>query len=539
MTRSVSVVITTYDHAHFLGAALASVAAQSHPVDEVIVVDDGSTDDPGAVVARWPDVTLIRQDNRGLAAARNTGLRAARSPFVLFLDADDLLTPVAVAAGLACFDRHPDAALVYGAHRRIDVGGTPIGGRRYEPVSGDPLAALLRGNLIAMHATVLYRRDVLVAAGGFDERLRLCEDYDVYLRLARSHPLASHPVETALYRWHGDNMSTRSRTMLEAVLALHRAHRPDAPRSSETARAWRTGRRAWRRYYAQEVLAGARAAGRRPATSALSAGRLAPRWLVRFAVARAVRKLANVLPGPLGRAVGRTLPEGPSRPLGRVRLGDLDRVAPVSADFGWDRGTPVDRFYVEHFLHRSAEDVHGHVLEVGDATYSRRFGGDRVEVQDVLHVTGSPAATIVGDLGTAGVLPESTFDCIVLTQTLHMVYDMPRAVAQLHASLRPGGVLLLTVPGISQRDRGEWASTWFWSLTPVAAQRLLGDVFGDESVSVEGHGNAYAATTFLQGLVLEEVDTRKLETRDPAYPVVVTARAEKLSSGPTSGGRAR
>ncbi|WP_448614611.1 glycosyltransferase [Modestobacter sp. URMC 112] len=536
MGPSVSVVITTYDHAHFLDAALSSVAAQSRPVDEVIVVDDGSTDDPGAVVAGWPEVMLIRQDNRGLAAARNTGLRAARSSFVLFLDADDLLTPVAVAAGLACFDRHPNAALVYGAHRRIDVEGAPIGGRRYEPVTGDPLAGLLTGNLIAMHATVLYRRDVLLASGGFDERLRLCEDYDVYLRLARSHPLASHPVETALYRWHGDNMSARSRTMLRAVLALHRAHRPDAPRTSDTARAWRTGRRSWRRYYAQEVLAVARAAGRRPASGALSAGRLAPRWLVRSVAARAARQLADVLPGPLGRTVGRALPEGRSRPLGRVRLGDLDRVAPVSADFGWDRGTPVDRFYVERFLHRSAEDVRGHVLEVGDASYSRRFGADRIEVQDVLHVTGSPDATIVGDLSTAGVLPESTFDCVVLTQTLHLVYDMPTAVAHLHASLRPGGVLLLTVPGISQLDRGEWGSTWFWSLTPASAQRLLGDVFGDEAVSVEAHGNAYAATTFLQGLAVEEVDTRKLEARDPAYPVVVTARAQKLRTDPMPAG---
>jgi SAM-dependent methyltransferase len=482
-------------------------------------------------VARWPGAPLLRQDNRGLAAARNTGLRAARSPFVLFLDADDLLTPPAVAAGLACLDRHPEAAFVYGAHRRIDAEGNPLGGRRYDPVTGDSLAALLRGNPIAMHATVLYRRAALVDSGGFDERLPLCEDYDVYLRLARSHPLASHPVETALYRWHGQNMSTRSRTMLRAVLAVHRAHRPDAPENSELTRAWRTGRRSWRGYYAQEVLRGALSAGR-PLSGALSAARVAPGWLARQSAVRAARRLAEVLPGPVGGAVGRFLPEGRSRPVGRIRLGDLDRVAPVSLDFGWDRGTPVDRYYIEGFLARSADDIRGRVLEVGDATYSRRIGGDRVEIQDVLHVVGSPTATIVGDLSTAGVLPEATFDCIVLTQTLHMIFDMPSAVARLHAALRPGGVLLLTVPGISQRDRGEWGHTWFWSLMPVAVHRLLGDVFGEETVSVEGHGNAYAATTFLQGMALEEVDARKLDAQDPAYPVVVTARAQKLGDRP-------
>src|SRR3954447_22530496 len=139
----VAVVIPTFNHAHFLGEALASVSAQTRPVAEVIVVDDGSTDDPAAVVAGRPGARLIRQDNRGLSAARNTGLRAARSRYVLFLDADDLLTPVAVAAGLACFDRAPGAAFVYGAHRRVDAGGRPLGERRYLAITGDPFAALL------------------------------------------------------------------------------------------------------------------------------------------------------------------------------------------------------------------------------------------------------------------------------------------------------------------------------------------------------------------------------------------------------------
>jgi SAM-dependent methyltransferase len=133
----------------------------------------------------------------------------------------------------------------------------------------------------------------------------------------------------------------------------------------------------------------------------------------------------------------------------------------------------------------------------------------------------------VGDLSVAGVLPRSAFDCIVLTQTLHLVYDLAAATEHLHAALRPGGVLLMTVPGISQVDRGEWGDNWFWGLTSAAVNRLLGDRFGAESVHVESHGNVFAATAFLQGLAVEEVDLRKLDVRDPAYPVLVTARAQR------------
>ncbi len=518
--EDVSVVITTYDHARFLPEALASVAAQTRPASEVVVVDDGSTDDPGSVVAGRPGVRFIRQANRGLAAARNTGLRASRSPYVLFLDADDLLTPVAIAAGLDCFDRHADAALAYGAHRRVDAHRRPLGGRRYNPITGDPLAALLRGNLIGMHATVLYRRELLLAAGGFDECLPRCEDYDVFLRLARTHPVASHPVETALYRWHGQNMSSSPRSMLGTLLQVHRAHRPGPHDAIERRRSWRAGRTIWRRYYAAEVLT-----GRTPRWSAvLAAARLSPTATGRMAVRRVLRKGARVLPGP----VGHRLPGGRPRPLGAVRLGHLGRTQPVSADFGWDRGRPIDRHYIEGFLERWAADIRGRVLEVGDASYSRQFGGHQVTGQDVLHVhAGNPAATIVGDLSVAGVLPRSAFDCIVLTQTLHLVYDLAAAAEHLHAALRPGGVLLLTVPGISQVDRGEWGDNWFWGLTPAAVTRLLGDRFGEETVHVEGHGNVFAATAFLQGLAVQEVDVRKLHVRDPAYPLVVTARAQR------------
>jgi SAM-dependent methyltransferase len=137
----------------------------------------------------------------------------------------------------------------------------------------------------------------------------------------------------------------------------------------------------------------------------------------------------------------------------------------------------------------------------------------------VLHVAAdNPEATIFGDLSVPGVLPEGAFGCLVVTQTLHLIYDMHAAVAEMYRALKPGGVLLLTSPGVSQVDRGEWGATWFWSMTRLAAERMFGDVFGAANVSVETRGNVYAALSFLEGLALEEVDAAKLELLDAAYP---------------------
>ena len=274
---SVAIVITTFNHARYLGEAIESALRQTCRAAEVIVVDDGSSDDPASVAARYPVTRLIRQDNQGLAATRNTGLHAAAAEYILFLDADDRLLPSAVADGLACFAGAPGCAFVHGAHRRIDEAGAPLGGVRYNPAGS--YAGLLRGNPVAMHATVLYSRDALLQAGGFDAGLRRCEDYDVYLRLARDGRIASHPGLVAEYRWHGSNMSHDHGAMLHTVLAVHRRHRAAAAAHPDTRLAWREGRRNWISYYAAEAHGAARSGPNRSRLETLgAAARLSPRW---------------------------------------------------------------------------------------------------------------------------------------------------------------------------------------------------------------------------------------------------------------------
>lgn len=533
-TPSVAVVITTYNHADFLGDAIQSVLAQTQPATEVVVVDDGSADDPAAVVARYHGVRSIRQPNQGLAAARNTGLRAIQSDKVIFLDADDRLLPNAVAASLACFASAPECGFVYGAYRMIDREGRRLYDS-YRPIGQQPYTDMLRENVIGMHATVMYDRAKLTESGGFDPTVHRCEDYEVFLRMTRSQPVASHPEIIAEYRWHGNNMSLNHREMLRWALRVHSREAPRAFARSGTADDWRQGRRMWRSYYALEILGTAKAnwSGGKSfglvARGIVDAMTVSPLVTLRWIVRDALRRLARVLPAGVTYRLKRLCGKRPRPPLGAVRFGDLDSVTPISDEFGFDRGTPIDRYYIEAFLRQNSADIAGRVLEVGDDAYCRRFGGPRITHQDVLHVTAdNPMATIVGDLSHPGTLPAGAFDCLVLTQTLHLIFDLRAAIIEMRRAMKPGGVVLLTVPGITQIDRGTWGDTWFWSLTPASAEALFAAVFGAANIRVETLGNVFAATAFLQGLAVEEIDTKKLQVADACYPVVVAVRAQKI-----------
>jgi SAM-dependent methyltransferase len=211
--------------------------------------------------------------------------------------------------------------------------------------------------------------------------------------------------------------------------------------------------------------------------------------------------------------------------VGEVSLGDLRRTTPISRRFGFDRGQPIDRHYIDVFLARHAADIRGRVLEVGDAGYTRQFGGARVTKSDVLHVSdGNPNATIVDDLARGDRIPSAAFDCVILTQTLHLVYDVAAAVRTLRRVLAPGGVCLVTVPGISQIDSGEWRDTWYWSFTATSLGRALGAEFGSNA-SIQSFGNVLAATSFLYGLSAGELTGPELAAHDASYPVTIAARA--------------
>lgn len=245
-----------------------------------------------------------------------------------------------------------------------------------------------------------------------------------------------------------------------------------------------------------------------------------------------VKSIVAAMPDSMRQRLWIWMQQGPFRwpPVGRVTAQSLWRVRPISRVYGMDRGFPVDRYYIEAFLAAHSDTIRGRVLEIADNSYTRKFGGSKVTQSDVLHVEeGHKDVTIVADLTQGDELPSNVFDCIICTQTLPFIYEVQAAVSTLHRILKPGGTMLVTLPGItkiSSYDVGRWGH--YWSFTALSARRLLGETFGGEAVEVSSFGNVLAATAFLHGLASEELKQKELDHRDPDYEVIITAKVQKL-----------
>lgn len=240
----------------------------------------------------------------------------------------------------------------------------------------------------------------------------------------------------------------------------------------------------------------------------------------------------SLVPSPLRRRV---------RPLKRayvdrrrrrpVDLGDLRRVTPIDPAWGFQRGTPIDRTYIESFMRGHAMDIRGRVLEIAAPEYSARFGSG-VEKVDILMVAeGNPQATIVADLTDAPQIPDDSFDCAIVTQTFQFIFDVRAALATLHRILVPGGVLLATVPGLTKISASEddaWGQ--WWHFTSRSARRLAEEAFAPGSVDVQTYGNVLTASGFLYGLATSDLRPEEIDAHDPLYEVVVGVRAVKSSS---------
>jgi SAM-dependent methyltransferase len=209
------------------------------------------------------------------------------------------------------------------------------------------------------------------------------------------------------------------------------------------------------------------------------------------------------------------------------RLGSLRRTTPVSEHWGFDRGTPIDRYYIERFIAEHSSDIRGRVLEVKDRLYTTRFGTE-VSHSDVLDLDRSnPDATVIADLTDARDVPADRFDCFVLTQTLQFIFPVDAAIREAHRLLRPGGVLLATVPAVSRIDRHAGVDGDFWRFTTASCHRLFGSVFGEERVQVRAYGNVLAAIGFLTGLAREDLSDPELDVEDERFPVIVAIRGIK------------
>ncbi len=246
----VSVIIPCYNHGKYLAESIGSVQQQAYPAVEIIVVDDGSTDNTQTAAEKFSEVKYIRQPNQGLSAARNTGIRHSKGEFLIFLDADDWLLPNAIHTNLRYLQAHPEAAFVSGAHDKVFVDTQTVKEESCE-VTHNHYSQLLQGNYIGMHATVMYRRCVF-REFSYDTTLKSCEDYDLYLKIARKYPVVHHTEKIAAYRLHTANMSGNIPFMLKTVLEVLDRQQPHLQTDTE-AQAFSHGHTVWKDYYGQEL----------------------------------------------------------------------------------------------------------------------------------------------------------------------------------------------------------------------------------------------------------------------------------------------
>lgn len=532
----VTVVITTYNHSVYLPEAIESVLNQTWQKTELIVVDDGSTDNTRDVVSHYPQAIYIYQENKGLPSARNTGALNGTGKYVVFLDADDLLYPGAIEANLNFFELYPECGFISGGHDLITEDKKIINSPEWQHFpQSDHYLALLRNDYISMHGTVMYRRAIFDHYQ-YDETLTSCEDYDFYLQIAKNYPVFSHNIKLAAYRKYGKSMSGNVLRMYNNAINVLNKHLHDQS-NPEIKASCRSGKKDIRTHYAGLIVYDLTSGKGQQKYNLSYLFSVIPllslkdiTHLSRFYFTLLFKQFGKLIHA-IARRIKRIFKGGSADIIprtGNIWIKDLNRTSPFSKVFGYDRGGPVDRYYIETFLKQNANRIKGNVLEIGDNAYTRSFGKDQVVTSDVLYVDDSnPNATIIGDLSKADHIPSEKFDCIILTQTLHLIYDFNAALAHCNRILKKGGALLLTVPGISPIDYGEWSETWYWSFTGNVMLKLLGEYFDPINIQVNTFGNVLAATAFLYGMGNTELTDEEFQQNDPHYQVIIAAKAIK------------
>jgi glycosyltransferase involved in cell wall biosynthesis len=248
----VSVVIPCYNSARYLAETIESVLAQTYARVEVIVIDDGSTDATHKIAQSYP-VRYVYQTNRGISAARNTGVAHSRGEYIQFLDHDDRLLPNAIEVGVRFLEKQPECAMAVGEHRYIQADGTEIGCSSKHTLGRDHYQELLKHNFIETPCSVLHRRSALELTGLFDEKVQGAEDYELYLRTARQSPVITHDVPVAEYRLHEANTSGNAERMFMVSLEVLKMELPYVRGDREKLRMHRRGVRFVQREFGRRL----------------------------------------------------------------------------------------------------------------------------------------------------------------------------------------------------------------------------------------------------------------------------------------------
>lgn len=472
--------------------SLDSLVRQTRRLDRVTIVVASDID---RRVADWLDATsaarawtVVRASRATPGAMLNAGLAATPGEWFVALEAGDVLVPAAAAALDAAITAAAEPAdFVVGAARVVGLGvDETVHADAAADISAlDPAHPVLR--------SICWRRAAVDASGGFDPELVAAVRYDLWLRL--------------IARGGGARLMRQSLVQLSVDSGEPLPAELDATGYPAAVHAVLTRHVGLLSTRAGDVLE-ARA-------SRVTA--LGPRYASAF-------ERHRLLQGQLETGRRDETPPAVS--------GFPWRTSPLSRNWGYDRGGPLDRGYIERFVSDHAADIRGVVLEVQEADYTRRFGGPAVERSDVVDLAESNlGATVISDLRAAANIADATYDCVILTQTLHVIAPMTDVVAECYRILKPGGVLLVTIPSVSRVCLEYGRDGDFWRVTPAGARQLFEPVFGD-GVTVSVFGNSLAGAAFLYGLGPSEIDERDLSVTDIYNPTLVGIRAVKRG-GPT------
>jgi peptidoglycan/xylan/chitin deacetylase (PgdA/CDA1 family)/SAM-dependent methyltransferase len=487
-------------HEPRLLATLRSLEAQREVQLETLLVTDRENHRGRALVDDLASRVAVRVvDGRfeTRAAARNAGAREAKGDLLLFPHPGDGLDPGYLARARGHLAEDPELALVSSWTRFETTGDSELCAP--EPPSLETLLA----DPWALHDATVVRRQSLESAGGIDPSLQALELYDLWLRILAAGKRALL-IEAPLLR---QPIGPEAAARLDLEPDVHAA----------------AFDRVFEKHRALFVQAALSTLTRKEAALTALARRHRERLARRKETQQEIEAL-QLEAERLGEALAKAGDPG-------VDWGDLRRVRPLDPDWGYSRGTPVDRVYIERFLEAHALDVQGDVLEVQEPDYTRRFGGERVKRSDVIDVApGNARAGVIADLRSAPSIPDGRYDCVILTQTAHVVDDLRAVLAECHRILKPGGALLATFPVASRVCLEYGRDGDFWRLTEAGVRLLAGEAFGPAQVQTAVYGNVLTSTAFLYGVSAQELRPEEFDAGDPYYPLLVGLRALKAGA---------
>ena len=215
----------------------------------------------------------------------------------------------------------------------------------------------------------------------------------------------------------------------------------------------------------------------------------------------------------------------------KINWHNLRNLKPISKDFGWSRGKPIDRFYIEQFLSSNINFIKGDCGEISEKRYLNMFDNDLIKSSKIFDIDhNNKSADIYGNLENIDNIPQNLFDCFICTQVLNFVYDYSTASKSLFKMLKPNGILLLTVSGpsthISEYDMVRWGD--YWRFTEKSILKNFEEIFGKENIQVKSYGNVLSAISMMQGIASEELSENEITFNDPLYPIIISVIAKKI-----------